>query len=175
FQCGVSTGTDPCDDGTDARKCGNDSAFVEVHGKIKMPIFQKGTIPYVTPNDGGGLNESGGKVTKDHDDDVCFGMTLPKTASTWALLVYSHGTGGSFRSVITDGIAAKMAAANVATFSFDSVGHGARRGASKKSPDALVFNVFNPKAARDNWLQGAADIRSAIKLGRAAPTPAGAT
>jgi predicted dienelactone hydrolase len=173
FECGVSTGTDACDDGTAARKCGTSSAFIEIHGHIKLPIYQQGTIPY--EKTGGALKEANGVVTKDHDEPVCFGLSIPKSAGPWPLVVYSHGTGGSFRSFISDGVAAKMAAAGAATFSFDNVGHGARRGTSQKSPDALVFNVTNPPAARDNFLQGAADILSALKLGGTSPAPMGWT
>src|SRR5262249_32632122 len=64
FQCGVTSGADACDDGTAARKCGAASAdFVEIHGKINLPIYQNGNEPYAQSTDGGALNESGGNVT----------------------------------------------------------------------------------------------------------------
>jgi pimeloyl-ACP methyl ester carboxylesterase len=165
FQCGTTSGTDACDDGTPARACGSSTDFIEIHGKISLPIYQNGTEPYLTPNDGGGLNEmANGQIMKVRDEDVCFALTVPKTGTSWPVVVYSHGTGGSFRSFIDDGVAKAMAKAGVAAFGFDAVGHGKRRGTSTKSPDELVFNVLNPRAARDNFLQGAADILSALKL-----------
>lgn len=177
FQCG-GAGTDPCDDGTAARRCGGDDPdFVEIHGKIKLPIFQSGTAPYLKPADGGAINVVSGTVTKVRDEEVCFALTIPKgTAPTagWPLVVYGHGTGGSFRSFIADGVAGKLAQSTprMAVFSIDAVGHGARRGASTTSPDQLVFNVANPRAARDNFLQGAADVITALRL--PAATVAGA-
>lgn len=179
FQCGVSSGADPCDDGSDARKCAGseDPDFVEIHGKIAMPIYQTGTEPY--ENSGGQLNIVDGKAVKVKDLPVCFALSLPKGASPsagWPLMVYSHGTGGGFRTFIADGVASAMAKANpkVAVFSFDSVGHGARRGTSMKKPEELVFNVLNPRAARDNFAQGAADILTASQVPKS-PAPAGWT
>ncbi len=181
--CNSGTGTDPCGDGTSARACPETAheAFHEIHGKIRMPIYQMGTAPYERPSDGGGLNEpaGGGAVTKVRDEEVCFALTLPKTtapAAGWPLVVYEHGTGGSFRSFINDGLAAQLATASTrsAVMSFDLVGHGARRGASTKDPEELVFNVLNPRAARDNFLQGAAEILHALRL-PAAAVPGGWT
>jgi hypothetical protein len=181
FQCGTSTGADPCSDNTEARRCPEaaDPDFVEVHGKISMPIFQMGTQPYERPADGGGLNIVDGRAVKVRNEEVCFALTLPKgdpPQAGWPLLVHGHGTGGSFRSFISDGIATQMAKASpkVAVMSFDSVGHGQRRGSSARKPEELVFNVVNPRAARDNFAQGAADLLTAFKLPRAA-TPQGWT
>jgi hypothetical protein len=161
----------PCDDGTPARACGEASPdFDEIHGRFSVPIFQKGTEPYETPEDGGGIVEENGVAKVDRTEDVCFALTVPKgktaPATGWPLMVYHHGTGGSMRSFIDDGIAAKMAtgAAPSAAFGFDAVEHGARKGTSKKKPDDLVFNPLNPRAARDNFLQGAADVLQAFRV-----------
>ena len=45
-----------------------------------------------------------------------------------------------------------------ATLAIDLPQHGARRGDSDESPDILVFNFLNPRTARDNFTQGAADL-----------------
>lgn len=161
----------PCDDGSGARACPAASpAFHEVHGRMSVPIFQEGTAPYLTPADGGGIVESGGVPQLVRTEDVCFALTIPKgaamPASGWPLMVYHHGTGGSMRSFINDGVAAELAGASVpvAVLGFDGVNHGARRGASTEKPDNLVFNALNPRAARDNFLQGAADILQAFRV-----------
>jgi hypothetical protein len=52
----------------------------------------------------------------------------------------------------------------MAAFSFEGVVHGARRGASERDPDNLMFNVLNPQAAKNNHLQGAADVVQALRL-----------
>jgi hypothetical protein len=178
----------PCDDGTPARACGAGSpAFDEVHGKFSVPIYQAGTEPYATPADGGGITETAGAPVLVRTEDVCFALSLPKGTSAsavppagWPLVVYHHGTGGSMRSFIDEGIAAKLAglATPAAGFGFDAVEHGARAGGSTKKPDDLVFNPLNPHAARDNFLQGAVDILQALRLGAvkidAATSPTGA-
>jgi hypothetical protein len=56
----------------------------------------------------------------------------------------------------------------MATLTFDGVGHGERRGASTRDPDGLVFNVVNPRAARDNHLQGAVDVIQALRVAQVA-------
>jgi hypothetical protein len=45
-----------------------------------------------------------------------------------------------------------------ATFAIDLPEHGERRGASTRDPEHLFFNFLNPRAARDNYAQGAADL-----------------
>ena len=161
----------PCDDGTPARACPAtpDPAFDEIHGRFSVPIFQAGTEPYDTPDMGGGITETAGVPQVQRTEKVCFDLTVPKgamPAAGWPLMVYHHGTGGSFRSVITDGVSDKLAGLTTpsATFSFDAVEHGARKGASTKSPNDLVFNPLNPRAARDNFLQGASDVLQAFRV-----------
>jgi hypothetical protein len=161
----------PCDDGTPARACpAADPAFAEIHGRFTVPIWQKGTEPYETPDDGGGIVEVGGAPELVRQEDVCFALTIPKGKATpqggWPLMVYHHGTGGSMRSVVDDGIAKAMATLTTpsAAFGFDAVEHGSRKGASTKSPNDLVFNPLNPRAARDNFLQGASDVLQAFRV-----------
>jgi hypothetical protein len=169
--CGPGV-TSPCDDGTPARACPSveDDKFSEIHGRFSVPIYQTGTAPYETPADGGGIIETGGLPTVVRTDQVCFALTIPKTAAApatgWPLVVYHHGTGGSMRSFVTDGVAKQLAAMTrpTAAFSFDAVEHGGRKGGSSKKPDDLVFNPLNPRAARDNVLQGAVDILQALRV-----------
>ena len=168
--CGPGV-TSPCDDGTPARACGSGSAaFQEIHGRFSVPIYQSGTAPYETPAQGGAILEpGGGGPAPVRTEAVCFALALPKTAppaAGWPLVVYHHGTGGSMRSAILDGTAGQVTggANPAALFAFDAVAHGARRGASRKSPDDLVFNPLNPRAARDNFLQGAVDVLQALRL-----------
>jgi hypothetical protein len=171
--CGPGV-TSPCDDGTQARACGTTSTtFHEIHGRFSVPIYQSGTPPYDRPSDwaslGGAILEPGGGPTPVRTEAVCFALALPKgtaPAEGWPLVVYHHGTGGSMRSAILDGTAAVVTGGPkpAALFAFDAVAHGARRGGSSKSPDDLVFNPLNPRAARDNFLQGAVDVLQALRL-----------
>ncbi|HEY8087236.1 MAG TPA: dickkopf-related protein, partial [Polyangiaceae bacterium] len=165
-----SKGASPCPQATGDRACGTaNPAFSELHALVSLPIFQKGTEPYATPTDGGDLvlNASGVPQLQ-RSEQVCMSMTVPKgsamPAAGWPLLVYAHGTGGSFRSEVTEGVAARMAAKGVAVLGIDQVEHGTRRGTSTGSPDNLFYNFANPAAARGNPLQGAADQMSLVRF-----------
>src|SRR5882672_6580341 len=111
-------------------------------------------------------------------------LTVPKgapmPAGGWPVLVYAHGTGGSFRSAVTEGVARREAAIDdgsggtyrVAVLGIDQVEHGTRRGASQDSPDNLFYNFANPQAARGNPLQGAADQMALVRFASALDLPA---
>jgi hypothetical protein len=156
----------PCDDGTPQRACGAaDPSFVEIHGRMALPIFQAGTPPYEEPADGGGIQtDAMGTPLVARTEDVCFALTVPAGTpmpdAGWPLVVHAHGTGGSFRSAITNGIAEDLATGEpaAALLGFDLPQHGARRGDSDRPPEELFFNFANPRAARDNVMQGAADL-----------------
>jgi len=165
----------PCaSDGS--RACGDSAgSFWEIHGRYAVPNFQMGTLPYETPADGGAIAvDAQGAPVAQGTLDVCFALTIPKSAMPaggWPLVVHAHGTGGSFKAAVGSGIAEALATATpaMATFTFDGVGHGARGGSSTRDPDSLVFNVINPRAARDNHLQGAVDVIQALRVAQVAP------
>lgn len=168
-----SAGTQsPCEDSTARGACkASSGAFAEIHGKIKLPIFQQGTPPYLKPEDGGAIQVDGkGNPVVAAEMDVCFAMSLPKVAaadaSGYPVLVYAHGTGGSFNGQMdSGGYAQELATADepAVLVSFDLPQHGARRGDSDEDPENLFFNFLNPRAGRDNALQGAADLMSVVK------------
>ena len=165
-----AAGPSPCPQATGDRACGApDPAFTELDALVTLPIFQKGTEPYETPTDGGDfVLDASGVPQLQRTEQVCMAMTIPKGAAMptagWPLLVYAHGTGGSYRSEITEGVSARMAAKGIAVLGIDQVEHGTRRGASTESPDNLFYNFANPAAARGNPLQGAADQMSLVRF-----------
>lgn len=164
------------------RACGDSSGtFWEIHGRMSVPNYQAGTLPYEKPADGGDIRYANNQPVAQGSLDVCFALTIPKGTAPgggWPLVVHAHGTGGHFRAAIGAGIADTLATAStpMATLTFDGVGHGERRGQSSRSPDSLVFNIINPRAARDNHLQGAVDVIQALRVASIAPVtvPAGA-
>jgi hypothetical protein len=169
------TATSPCEDATGRGACVTDSsgAFYEIHGRISIPIFQQGTEPYEQPSDGGGIAVTGGDAVKVRDEDVCFALTVPKTTMPpggWPVVAFGHGTGGGFTNGIDSGVAGALAGAAtpMASFGYEGVVHGARRGGSSYSPDQLMFNILNPRAARDNNLQGSADVLQVLRLSEVA-------
>lgn len=157
------------------RACGDSSgSFWEIHGRMSVPNYQAGTLPYEKPVDGGDIRYANNQPMVQGSLDVCFALTIPKGTAPgggWPLVVHAHGTGGSFKAAVAAGIADTLATAStpMATLTFDGVGHGERRGASSRSPDSLVFNIINPRAARDNHLQGAVDVIQALRVAQVAP------
>jgi dienelactone hydrolase len=164
-----------CDDGRTSG-CGSlaaDAAFDEYQARMAMPVFQQGTAPY---NDaGGGISfDSAGRAIEVRREPVCVSLTVPKgqaPAAGWPVVVYAHGTGGHFRGPVESGLADDLArgvlgggaAQPMATLSYDGVLHGSRKNGSTRGSDELVYNVFNPTAARDNQLQAAADLFAVVR------------
>ena len=163
--------TSPCEDASGRGACGPTSPdYYEIHGRYSVPIYQQGTPPYQRPADGGGIAMSGGVPVVQRTEDVCFALTIPKAgvmpAGGWPLVVFAHGTGGSFKNAIDGGVAGALAVATapMAVFAYDGVEHGERKGDTTLGPDQLVFNLLNPEAARGNHEQGAVDVWQALKL-----------
>jgi len=170
----------PCDDGKDPTwKCGDtvDPAFHELQGSYQTPVFQAGTPPYKTLADGGAIAyDSSGKPTLARKEKVCYALSVPKGATMpaegWPVVIFAHGTGGSYRSFLGNGTAAALANLKDATgnplgsfavLGIDGSMHGPRRGSDDK-PDDLFCNLKIPKAARDNTYQGAADKFQLVRL-----------
>jgi len=170
MRCG--DGPSPCPQADGDRACGNpNGTFDEIHALVKLPIFQHGTAPYRTVEDGGGFEQdANGDYEVARTEDVCLSLTVPKNASMpaegWPVVIYAHGTGGSFRSHVQQGLGEALAGAEpaFAVLGIDQVEHGPRRGASDASPNDLFFNFENPIAAKYNALQGAADQLSLVRL-----------
>jgi pimeloyl-ACP methyl ester carboxylesterase len=179
----------PCDDGLSGaahtRGClGTSEQYYEFQGKARIPIFQEGTRPYLNPEDGGRVKVQNGQPLQTGEEEVCFSLTIPKGVvmpeEGWPVVVYSHGTGGDYRTHLTEGVAGHLASVNawdpvnqtyhrpvaLAVLGFDQVMHGPRRGASQLPPESLVFNFRNPRAALGNLFQGAADVASFVALAR---------
>ena len=160
-KCGGAAAS-PCPQAEGSRACGTGTKdYDEYHALVAIPIFQKGTAPYLT--DGGDIVSKPVRTEK-----VCVSLTVPKgppPAGGFPVAVFAHGTGGSFRDHVRDEVAGAFARATpaMAVLGYDQVQHGPRRGTSTGSPNNLFFNFKNPAAARGNPMQGAADV---ISMGR---------
>lgn len=178
----------PCDDGLTGdehtRGCmGTDPRYWEIHGKFTAPIWQKGKRPYLQPEDGGALATDGsGKPQSQGTEEICFALSVPKGIPMpdggWPVVLYGHGTGGTFRSPMGNGFAGEVSSIDVegtkvgvAVLSFDQAMHGPRRGDTKLGPDVLFFNFANPKGAKGNVLQSVADWFRVERLARTLELP----
>src|SRR5690606_19889672 len=71
----------------------------------ELPIFQEGEAPYIS--EGGRIRTNGAQRT----EKVCMALTVPKgemPEAGWPLVVFGHGTGGSFRSHVNPQIAGAL-------------------------------------------------------------------
>lgn len=167
-KAGVSS---PCDDFTpipcDAHD--DDASFREIRGRIALPMFQRGTPPYATPDDGGDIPFSGNLAVQDYAN-VCFSLSLPNAPAPttgYPLLLVAHANGASFADQMNRAGLAEYAATlpvPSAVLSIEMPVHGSRLNATSHEPQDLYFNMMNPKAARGNALQGAADLMTLAAL-----------
>jgi len=147
-----------------------DAAYVELHGRLTLPIFQNGTAPYASA--GGDISlDVNGAAKPVRSEQVCFSLTLPRgplPTAGFPLLIYGHGTGGSHRSALAD---FASLADSAAILSIDLPQHGSRKAGSALGSDELFFNFNNPGAALGNVLQGSADLLSLVKWAVSANLP----
>ncbi len=173
--------TSPCDDAktkTHACPASPDGHFHELQGSMDLPVLQKGTRPYKKVDDLGYIEyDNDGKPVIQEKEKVCVSITIPKAATMpaegWPVVVYAHGTGGHFRSFIKNRTAELLSevkdgsgGSGVTAFAMigvDAAMHG-RRSKSTDSPEDLFFNLLNPRASRDNVVQGAADKFQLVRL-----------
>ncbi len=157
------------------RACGGgERPFHEIHLRIKMPVFQYGTAPYLLITTGGDIRFEGDAAEIQRPEKVCAALTIPTGEAPtdgWPIILYGHGTGGNFRGFVNGraGIVAELddpedGNVKFAMLGFDQVQHGPRRGGTDLPAESLFFNFLNPAAARDNTLQGAGDIFSLVRF-----------
>jgi predicted esterase len=150
------------------------SAFTVLHGAYgPVPTYQEGVIPYST---------TGGGIALDADDvpivhgthEARFALSVPVSPmpeAGYPIVLYSHGTGGNFRSFIEDGTAQLLGEQGYAVMGIDAPLHGARGDGSE--PSALFFNILNPDAVRCNPLQAALDHAMQARVARTLEVPPG--
>lgn len=78
--------------------------FCELHAEVRMPIFQRGVPNYST--EGRFQYDAGGMPIVQREELVPIAITLPRTpmpASGFPLVLYFHGTSGTFDQVVDRG------------------------------------------------------------------------
>ncbi|HMV66286.1 MAG TPA: hypothetical protein PKA64_05510, partial [Myxococcota bacterium] len=195
-------GADPlADPGDPTRGCQTrpDDPWIELQATVRLPQYQAGSPPFKDAVDGGGIDLTNSSTPPLRHDDVAVSLTLPAGApmppAGWPVILYGHGTGGNYTSAIREGLTAALTEVTLddgtverfAILGFDALMHGPRahpegwRDAwleidpEAYAPDLLFFNPLNPRAARDNALQAAADLWSLVDLLRDLDLPAGSS
>ena len=141
------------------------------------PNYQAGTIPFRKPSDGGGFLVENGKPKLQNMFDLRFALAVPDAtacpvpAAGYPIVLYSHGTGGDYRSFVGDGTAKAAALKCLASMGIDQIFHGTRPGAPPvNDPQAettiqlLFFNLDNILAARTSNRQSAIDVVQQARL-----------
>ena len=141
------------------------------------PNYQAGTVPFRKPSDGGSFVVENGKPVVQNLFDLRFALVVPNAqacpmpAAGYPITLYSHGTGGDYRSFIGDGTARALAQKCVASMGIDQIFHGTRPGAPPESDpqketttQLLFFNLDNARAARTSNRQSAIDVVQQARL-----------
>jgi hypothetical protein len=141
--------------------------YVEYVGSYgPSPNFQAGEIPFTHFGDGGGFELDGAGVPQVVDTfDLRFSLAVPKPESCpmpddgYPIVLYAHGTTGSYRSFIFDGTAESLTDQCLAVMGVDQIFHGTRPGTpdSDTAIQILFFNFQNVEAARTNIRQSGLD------------------
>lgn len=141
--------------------------YVEYVGSFgPSPNFQAGTTPFTHFGDGGGFDPDAAGVPQVVDTfDLRFSLAVPKPEDCpmpeqgYPIVLYAHGTTGSYRSYIFDGTAESLTDECLAVMGVDQIFHGTRPGApdTDTAIQILFFNFQNVEAARTNIRQSGLD------------------
>jgi hypothetical protein len=155
---------------------GTDATVELFEGTYEAPHFQHGTVPYSQPAQGGAFQvDANGDPTIARTETMRFAVTVPKgtmPAGGWPIVLYAHGTGGNYKTFISEGIghilgdvtdSSGATIERMATFGIDQVLHGPRAPAGT-NVELTFFNFQNIAAARDNVRQGALDNFQLLRL-----------
>jgi len=167
----------PAPTATDLVLTGETDQYWVIEGKYDAPNFQTGQPPYSLPADGGAIvRDAKGRPVVQRTESLRFALSVPRGESTtdagWPVLLYAHGTGGSYRTFINNGVARALSevedeqgavVARMAAVGIDQVLHGPRA-PDGTMPDILFFNFQNPAAAVDNVIQGGIDDFSLLRM-----------
>ena len=141
--------------------------YVVLRGEVTIPIYQKGEVPYIL--EGGGIEFDGqGRPIVQWEWTIRMAMSVPRQtmpATGWPLIIYSHGSGGSYKSFLNKGVADRFAQKGIAVVSIDAPHHGMRNPISDDSgfESFCFYNALNPEAFRDNNVQAATELMAVLR------------
>ena len=134
-------------------------SFPLLTGNLKLPQFQRGNPPYLNDDEGMLVFNNNTAVIQNYQE-VRTSILLPATpppATGYPIVMYSHGTGGDYKSYLYNGVGYYLANMGFAVVGFDQPLHGNRNPRGDGGVDLYTFDIINPFAMRDNIRQGAVD------------------
>ena len=145
-------------------------------GVYVAPNFQVGEPPY----DSGGnfVFDAQGNPKVQWDEEITFLVSVPDgamPANGWPLVMYSHGTGGSYKS-FTYSMAARFSELGVAVIGIDQPLHGERYDGPPIDVEIYSFNFINIDSGRTMFRQAVLDNVSLTRFVQQElefPTPEG--
>lgn len=153
---------------------GRPDDFELLSGTYEAPRFQQGEIPYRNFGEGEIIFDDQDQPVIQGTETLRFALSVPVTEMPpdgWPVVLFAHGTGGSYTSFVSNEVADFCAAQGLAVLSIDQIHHGTRDNGACHTKDStcvtlLFFNFLVPAAARDNLRQSAVDFISLLKLAR---------
>jgi len=148
---------------TNLTRVAESDLFDVYDGTYVAPNFMHGAPPYETS--GGELRrDAAGKLTVGVQETMRLKACVPAGAvpgGGFPVILYSHGTGGSFHSVVGDKTCELFTARGIAVFATDQVLSGPRAPANAtclgNDVEVCFFNVVNAVAGRNLLRQSALD------------------
>jgi pimeloyl-ACP methyl ester carboxylesterase len=139
------------------------SNFTIFSGAYEAPRFQFGQPPYLT--EGGEFRFDGaGRALASKMEQLRFVLCVPDgpvPAGGFPVAYYSHGTGGSYRTVVDDRTCADLTSVGLAVFGIDQVLHGPRAdgatGCFTQPVEECFLNIVNAVGGRNSIRQSVAD------------------
>jgi hypothetical protein len=150
-----------------------------VYGPV--PLYQSGTPPFTSSGGSFVFDPSSGRPMLQSTFNARFTLVVPNAqkcpmpATGYPIVLYAHGTGGDYRSIVDEGNSFgqlfAMAPNCLASMGIDQVCHGTHPGAPSLTDPNLegdeeicFYNFDNPLAGRTNGQQGAIDVVQQARL-----------
>ncbi len=129
------------------------------------PVYTHGERPYQLEGGGFDFDADGTPLIASWDDmrlAVCTPIPLEEPPPQgWPVVIYQHGTGGSYRGFCNSDsaleVANRLGAVGLVGLGIDQPLHGTRLGDGQYS-DLNNFNILNPDSGTTNFRQGAVDV-----------------
>lgn len=132
--------------------------YHELEATYRGPNFQRGTKPYTSEGGDLVLDDDGLPVVQE-DELIRVRVVVPRNAQMpdagWPVVIYSHGTGGDWRSCL-DTNDTEISREGLVILCIDQPLHGIR-GVGDDDNYLNSFNFLNPESGRMSFRQAAAD------------------
>jgi pimeloyl-ACP methyl ester carboxylesterase len=152
------------------------STFTVFEGTYRAPNLQHGEVPFSLTGGDFQYDAAGAPIPSVFENmrvSLCV-PDGPAPPGGFPVVLYSHGTGGSYLSVVND-VCGELAAVGIVSVGIDQVFHGPRGGTGGgcfgMSVELCFFNPVNVVAGRNNTRQAALDNLTLRKMLAALSVP----